>query len=299
VSINETASPDKVLLETYSDAPAQQPRQPPSAAINPDDPPWGLSQAVLVWVISVVLLFFVPLLAIIPYVAYKVLAQGSTEGLGTDANLIFISILAVLPTHILTFLVVWFVVTSRGRRPFWETLGWSWPRNFGPWKTIGLAILLLLVAGLITRFLGGGETQLERIINSSLKTRFATACLAALTAPLVEELIYRGVLYSAFQRAIGTTAAIVMVSALFAGVHVLQYFNNLGVIAVITLLSVSLTLLRARTGRVLPSYVMHLVFNGVQAVILIVEPFVGKPSPENTSQIGLLVLSFIRLRLLT
>ena len=294
MSINEQPSPDRPLLETISDAHGQQPSHPP-LTINPDDPPWGVSQAVLVWLISVVLLFLLQLLVGIPYVVYKVWVQGSPNTLGTDANLIFISILSVLPTHILTFIAVWFVVTSRGRRPLWQTLGWSWPGNFGPWKTIGLAVLLLAVGSLITRYLGGSETQVDQIINSSLRSRFATAFLAAVTGPLVEELVYRGVLYSAFQRVLGMTWAVVLVSALFAGVHVIQYYNNLAVIAVIALLSVALTLARARSGSLLPSYVMHLVFNGIQAVILVVQPFVGKPSTENAPQVGFLIHSLARL----
>ncbi len=284
MSINEPASPEQLLIETYPDPSYERPGAPALSGINPDEPPWGISQAILVWFISVALLFFVPLVVAIPYIVYKQLTYGSVAGLGTDPNLIFISILGVLPTHALTFLVVWFVVTKRGRLPFWQTLGWTWPRNFRPLKTIGLAVLLLVGGSAITWLIGGSETQLDQIINSSMKARFATAFLALATGPLVEELVYRGVIYSAFQRALGMGAAVAIVSALFAGVHVLQYYNNLGVIAVITLLSISLTLVRARSGSLLPSYVMHLVFNGIQAVILVLQPFAGKPATEN--QVG-------------
>lgn len=295
MSTNEPASPDKLLIETYPDAPGQQPSRPAFVAINPDDPPWGVPQAVMLWVVSVVLLLFVPLIPVIPYVVYKVFVQGTAEGLGTDPNLIFISILGVLPAHALTFLIVWLVVTKNGRRPLWQTLGWSWPRNFGPWKAIGLAVLLLAFGGLVTQYLGGAETQLDQIINSSLKARFVTAFLAAGTGPLVEELVYRGVLYAAFQRVLGMTWAVVLVSILFAGVHVLQYYNNLGVIAVVSLLSVALTLVRARTGRLLPSYIMHFVFNGIQAIILVLQPFVGKSLIENKAPIGSVIHSLAQL----
>jgi membrane protease YdiL (CAAX protease family) len=294
VSINQPVSLEEPLTEAQPGAPGQAALSH-FGSIDPDDPPWGVMHAVLVWVISVALLLFVPLAASIPYVLYRVLIQGSADGLGTDPNLIFISIIAVLPTHILTFLIVWFVVTNRGRRPFWQTLGWSWPETFGPWRTIGLAIALLFLGGLITHLLGGDDTQMDLIIKSSLKTRFATAFLAAATGPFVEELIYRGVLYAAFQRAVGMAWAVVLASALFTGVHVLQYYNNLGVIFVIALLSVTLTLVRARTGRLLPSYVMHLVFNGIQALILIAQPFAQKPTPEKNSAIGFLIGHISRL----
>lgn len=289
VSTNEPASAEKLLIEIYADTLGQQPNHPPFIALNPDNPAWSLPRALLVWVISVVLLFFLPLFGAIPYGIYKVAQGGSAAGLGADANLIFISILGVLPAHVLTFLMVWFVVSNRGRRPFWQSLGWGWPRNFGPWKTIGLAVLLLAVGILMTRLLPGADTDLDKIINSSLKARFTAAFLAAVTAPLVEELIYRGMLYSAFQKVLGITWAVLIVSVLFAGVHVVQYYNNIGVITAVAILSVALTLVRARTGSVLPSYVIHLVFNGIQAVFLVLQPFVEKPLIEKEAPIGFLI----------
>jgi membrane protease YdiL (CAAX protease family) len=281
VSTNEPASPDIPLIDAYAHTSDQLPTQPVPAEINPDNPPWGLGWAVLVWVISLLLLVFMQIAVAVPYVVYKTTSGGSTVGLEKDPTLIFFSILGVVPAHILTFLIVWLLVTNRGRRPFWQTLGWSFPENFGPWKTIALAVALLGVGVLFTQFLGGKETALEQIINSSLKSRFATAFLAFATAPLVEELIFRGVLYPALQRAIGMVGAVAIVTVLFAGIHVFQYYDNFAVIAVITMLSLSLTLLRARTGRLLPSFVLHLVFNGIQAAFLILQPFIGKFSSEN------------------
>jgi len=149
--------------------------------------------------------------------------------------------------------------------------------------------VLLGVGVLFTQFLGGKETALDQIINSSMKARFATAFLAFATAPLVEELIFRGVLYPALQRAIGMIGAVAIVTVLFAGIHVFQYYDNFAVVAVITMLSLSLTLLRARTGRLLPSFVLHLVFNGIQAIVLIVQPFVGKSSTDPKPVVGFFI----------
>jgi membrane protease YdiL (CAAX protease family) len=99
------------------------------------------------------------------------------------------------------------------------------------------------------------------------------AFIAVATAPLMEEMIYRGLLYSALQKISGQWPAVVIVSVMFAGLHVLQYWPNAGVIGSITLLSVVLTVVRARTGRLLPCFVIHLVFNGVQSIIIVIEPY--------------------------
>jgi len=248
-----------------------------------NNPPWGIAQALLTWLISLALLLIVPLVAVVPYILYRTVAFGpdQPETLLADKTFIFLSILGIFPTHILLFAVIWLVVTNRGVRPFWQTLGWSWPENFGPWKSIGLAVILLVAGWVMTQFLGGGETQLDQLINSSYKARLATAVLAVATGPLVEELLYRGVLYAAFQRVLGVFGAVILVSGLFAGVHVFQYYNNLGVIAVISILSVALTVVRAYTGKLLPSFVMHLVFNGIQSFFLVLQPLVEKVQHGN------------------
>jgi membrane protease YdiL (CAAX protease family) len=266
-----------------------------TAKPDPDNPPWGLLQAFLVWLISFALVLLVPLAVGIPYVVYKIVVQGgSPQGLETDPTLIFISILATLPAHLLTIFAVWAFVTRLGKRPFWQAFGWHWPRNFGPFRAIGLAVLLLGFGGLMTWLYGGSETQLDMIVNSSLKARFVTAFLAAVTGPFVEELVYRGVVYSGVRKVLGMNWAIAIVSILFAGVHVLQYFKNLSVIAVIVLLSVSLTLVRAHSRSLMPSYIMHLIFNGIQALILVVQPFVGKSTPEAAPAIAPLIHSLAR-----
>jgi membrane protease YdiL (CAAX protease family) len=70
--------------------------------------------------------------------------------------------------------------------------------------------------------------------------------------------------------------AIAVVSLLFAGVHVFLYRNNIAVITVITLLSITLTVTRALTGKVLPAFIMHLVFNGIQSVLIVLGGFIDK-----------------------
>jgi membrane protease YdiL (CAAX protease family) len=66
------------------------------------------------------------------------------------------------------------------------------------------------------------------------------------------------------------------VSLLFAGVHVFQYRNNLAVISVITLLSITLTVSRAVTGKLLPAFIIHLVFNGIQSALIVASGFLDK-----------------------
>lgn len=270
--------------------PADLPEQQVENTIQPIAPAptvdrwydWSnLGKAFLLWIASIILLVVVQLIFTLPYFIYIWATSGppDVQALVTDKIIAFLSIIAVGPTHLLTFGLIWLLVTEGRKRPFWKTIGFEWPENFRPVAVVlactGLAVALLLCGVAATYFWGGSKTQMDLLVESSIPARLATAFVAVVTAPLVEELIYRGVLYSAIERTLGTVIAIVVVSLLFAGIHVFQYQNNIAVVAVITLLSITLTLVRAYTGKVLPSFIIHLVFNGIQSIVIALSPFVG------------------------
>lgn len=266
--------------------------QPPLA---PAKEPWWLAwfevgKALVVWVLSVAMLVFTPVILAIPYFIYIWVQQGPPrpEALTADKTLILLSIIGTIIAHVLTIGILWLFVTEGGKRPFAEAIGFRWPKNITPGAVIGLSCLLALVLlGVgwgVTSIWGGQKTQLDLIVESSMAARFVTALAAVATAPLIEELIYRGVLYSAIERAAGVIVAVLIVSLMFAGVHVAQYYNNIGVITVITLLSFTLTIVRAYTGSVIPPFIVHLVFNGIQSIILVLAPFIDKSILNNGDQ---------------
>ena len=240
---------------------------------DPDNPPWSLLQALLIWVASMMLLLLPQLLAV-PYIAVHYQGLRPTpEVLLADKTLIVIVVSGLLPAHLITLILVWCVVTRLGKISARKVLGLDWNGGIGIWQSSGLAILLFGVAWLIALTLGGKETELERILESSRAAALILAFLAVATAPIVEESIYRGVLYPALKRTMGAAPAVVIVTLMFAGPHVPQYWPNMAAISAITLLSVVLTIVRARTGRLLPCFVIHLVFNGIQSLIIVFEPY--------------------------
>jgi uncharacterized protein len=250
--------------------------QQQSLTIDPDDPPWGMGSAVLVWLASVVAISLIPLIILLIFSFYKNSSAPFElpQNIPNDPTVIFISVAGIIPAHLVTLLVVWAVVTDFGNLSFRKTLGWSWSPKFNFWNSAGLALVLLCIGMVFTNLFGGRETSLDKIIASSPAARYTLAILAVATAPLVEELVYRGVLYPALQKQMGRTLAIISVSALFASVHVFQYIDNVGVIVAVSTLSLALTYVRSVTGRLLPCFVIHLIFNGIQATVIAFEPFI-------------------------
>lgn len=166
----------------------------------------------------------------------------------------------------------WLVVTRLGKKPFLQTLGWRWHPQFRWAHAVGLAVLMFGVAAAISKLLPHQETDMEKILKMGTSIRLLVVVLAVLVAPLVEEVVYRGVIYSSIERLWGKVAGVAVVTGIFALVHVPQYWGSVAAITAIVTLSLVLTMLRAWTGSLLPCVVMHLVYNGIQAGILIVAP---------------------------
>lgn len=249
--------------------------------VSPDNPPWGVLEAIGVVLASFVFMVVTQIVAVVVYILYRgipIFRMG--DAIVKDPGVMLAAILSLVPAHLLTIGLAWLVVTKAGKHAFLGTLGWSWGRGYTFWRCAALAVVLLAACFSIIRFLPSPETELDRLIASSRAAALATAFFATVTAPFVEEVVYRGVLYSALQRALGKGWAVAIVILVFAGIHVLQYWPNFGVIGTILILSFVLTSVRARTGRLLPCVVIHLVFNGIQSVIIVLNPYIEHFSPE-------------------
>ncbi len=241
---------------------------------TPNNPPWNVPTAIGTWVLSLLAIIIFPAMFIVPY--FLMNRQISLEAFQTDPMAIFLSLLAVIPAHIFTLAVAWLVVTKFNKFSFKETLGWDWG-GFKWWYFPVIIITFFIFAAIVETFLPEQDNELMRILRSSRSAVYVTALLATFTAPIVEEVIYRGILYSALQRSIGVVWAVTFVTAAFAGVHFLQYWGSPGTIVLICILSLILTLIRVRTKNLLPCIVLHFIFNGIQSLVLILQPFL----PEN------------------
>jgi uncharacterized protein len=308
-----------IIVFDSSEAPAIHPSEDPESYLpqalgtgtrpqpaNADDPSWGVGSALFVWIASILLIVVMPLFFLLPYAASKGLNirdPGYVKALAelalSDKTAVLLQVIALLPSHLLTVILIWALVTRLGKKPFWASIGgdWSAPWDVGLWVALGVA--LFIVGTTLAWLLGSAKpTQLEQIINSSLAARYTISILAVGTAPFVEEFMYRGVLYAPLQKLAGAPTAVVLVLALFTIIHVPQYWPNVGVIAAVALLSIALTLVRAHTHRLLPCIIIHVVFNGIQAVLLIVEPYAQKflpgSEPVNPTFILLPLIHFIR-----
>lgn len=243
--------------------------------INPDAPHWNILSALGFVVVSILAIVIFPNLAFVGYALANSVPPAEWKDLVSDPNAILAAVLATLPAHLLTILAGWALVTRVGRHSFFQTLGWRW-NGFGFWWCLLTTIGLYVVALFIAAPFGEQENELTRILKSSRAAVYVIAFVATFTAPIVEEVVYRGVLYPAFRVKLGAPLSIFLVTLVFALIHVPQYLPNYGTIIVITILSLMLTMVRARSDNLLPCVVIHTVFNGITSLLLVASPFFPK-----------------------
>src|SRR5262249_24945437 len=154
--------------------------------------------AIGVWILSVVLIGVIPFLFLLPYISSDPSIDEThlKEFITSDPVAVFLSSIAILPVHVLTLLVAWLVVTRGRRYPFWKTLGSDWA-GYTWWHFLAIMIGLYGIALVVTHFFPEQDNDLLRMLRSSRAVVYLIAFFATFTAPIVEEVVYRGLLYSA------------------------------------------------------------------------------------------------------
>lgn len=104
---------------------------------------------------------------------------------------------------------------------------------------------------------------LASMAESSLSRQWLWASFALLCAPAIEEILFRGVLLTALERAWGTVSAAVVVTSTFVLLHAgeaAQYPPALIAIACVGILTLAL---RLRSGKIAPAVSAHAGYNFV------------------------------------
>lgn len=167
---------------------------------------------------------------------------------------------------------------------------WSW-RLFGAERPAARHVGLGVVAGLIAfltsasiilvgnALLGPLDDAGQALLEAEMLRGPAlvlTIVAAALLAPLLEELTFRGVLFQAIGRRAGVVWGVLLSSAFFAVVH-LEVILPLGLESIVyTLALFAVGMLFAivfhRSGSLVAAMVAHATFNGVQVLLAATAP---------------------------
>jgi membrane protease YdiL (CAAX protease family) len=155
----------------------------------------------------------------------------------------------------------------RKGQSFWRTIGW---RPFVT-KTVPkpLAYVLLIVGGLVLSMMVQFSSGLFRPksalpIETFFQDRGSALLLmliSVLIAPILEETIFRGFIYPVIARSLGIAASVVITGVIFGLLHAAQLWGGWTQIALLVIVGIIFTYVRAVTKTVMASYMLHLSYN--------------------------------------
>ena len=149
------------------------------------------------------------------------------------------------------------------RQPLWKSLGWKkpTPRQVARYLAGGGGLAVAVSLALSMR----PDTQefpLERLFSSRTAS-YAIGVFAIGIAPVVEEMVFRGLLFAIFERALGVRFAVVSTAVLFAGLHIPEYWHAWNHVWMILVVGLVFSLARGVSGALTPSIFLHVGYNAL------------------------------------
>ncbi len=257
--MTENLSMEAGGLPAESLAPPQAPAPKPTPPLAPRDI-WKLRDLLLLVVFIPFALLVSNLAVLMGYVVLRPLAGWHMRADAVQSNTFFLLIQQCV-FYVLVLVLLYLMARIQHQQPFWKSLGWKkpTPRQVAGYLAGGGGLALAVSLALALR----PDTQgfpLEKLFDSRAAS-YAIGAFAIGVAPVVEELVFRGLLFAIFERAVGLRFAVVTTAVLFAGLHVPEYWNAWNHLAMILVVGLVFSLARGSTGSLTPSVILHIGYN--------------------------------------
>lgn len=187
--------------------------------------------------------------------------------------------LYVFITEGLTLLILWFFWRQYKQAAVRAALGLRWrPR----WRDLGYAVggvvvyfaVYMAFFGIINALIPVDTSQQQAVGFDHAKGGALVLAFMSLVIlpPIVEEITFRGFLFSGMKRRFGVVAGAVVTSLLFAAPHLLTGKDSLLWVAAIDTFSLSLVLcyLREKTGSIYAPMIVHALKNSIAFLALFI-----------------------------
>lgn len=204
-----------------------------------------------------------------PQLPWDQVRQQVTEHIQYNA---FFAVPVQLIYYALLFLLLYAMVSGRRRLPFWSSLALHRlrPAYILPAVVTG-CLLAILVQFSSLLFPPPEPLPIDRLFN----TRAAAWLIIAsslLAAPLLEELVFRGYIYTLLERLWGMAPAVLLSGLLFGSIHFSQLYPGYFQMLLLCVVGIVFSLARARTGTVLASILLHFGYNATISGLILLSP---------------------------
>lgn len=250
----------------------ENPEQSPPPASppieSPPPQPWTWRDLILFLIAVVVVLLVSNFVALAIYAALRPVVGWAPSPAAITHNTYFLLATQFL-AYALLFGYIYFLVVVHYRLNFWSGISWGHLTRSRVVSYIGLGIVITVGVQLIPVFLPDRtHFPLQRLFSSP-GASIAVAVFAVVIAPFMEELIFRGVLFSIFEVHAGIGFAVGATAVLFAAMHIPEYWGAWDHVFLIFLVGLAFSLTRGIKRSLAPSVVMHVTYNACLMVGLL------------------------------
>lgn len=223
----------------------------------PDHPVWNGWDVLVLGLLTIVTLLVAQFLTVLGAWLFFY-RHSSFGGLLQTPSLI---LLGQFVGYIAVAMYMVMLVEGKYHVKFGEAIRWKWPATrivILGWIALGMATVSLDLFG---RYLPMPKTSPFEEFFLQPRDAYLTAIFSVTLGPLMEELFFRGFLYPVLARRTGVVAAVVFTAIPFGLLHYLQY-RSWAAVLIVTLVGVVLATVRAATGSVGASFLVHVGYNG-------------------------------------
>lgn len=171
--------------------------------------------------------------------------------------------LVVLISVLLSLPIVYTVIVKVDKRPFGEAVRWRPPINLPAWMGIVIALVVGVAFDALTLEMGKPlvPQTLRDLYQGGVSAMVVLALAVVVAAPLMEEILFRGLLYTSLSARIGVPAGVTITTLIFGVVHVCTYGTDWYSVLQTLVMGLVLTVLRAWTRSLWPCTVAHVTNN--------------------------------------
>lgn len=196
------------------------------------------------------------------------------------------SIIAIFWVSVLLLLYLALQIRVRFNATFWHTLRWKRidtgkfsPRSIYLGFVLGGFLLSMMVALISSVFTPKNKMPIEQLFQDR-HTALFLLILSVTLAPFFEETIFRGYIYPVVARTFGVTSGVIFTGLLFGMMHASQLGGNLPQVGLLVAVGIVFTALRAKTGSVLPGYIVHVSYNAFISIAFLVASHALRQMPH-------------------
>ncbi len=234
------------------------------------------------WDLLYLVLFAVPAFALIAVICtVSLFGLSFVFGWGVDIEAPYVraplAVAIQLLAWVALFAFIYTVITVKYGLAFGPAIGWTayaGRRAYYLYSGVALAIAVASISTLLPK--AEGPVPFEELLQDPVGITLL-AIFGVLVAPVVEEMLFRGFIFSVVDRSLGAVAAVISTSLLFSLPHGVQYGWRWQNLLLLTAVGVVFGTVRASTGSVRPSTLLHASYNATLFAGLL---FVGEQAEK-------------------